>query len=85
LEKDLAVMLTQDDLDEEQREEKERLLKEKKNKKRMMKPMTMRTQKRDMKVLRILSHMNPDIGQQRMSWIRILTRTRRYRESLSSL
>ena len=67
-------MLTQEQCDEEegeQKEEQERLLKAKK---RMM--MMMMTQKRDMKVLRILSHMKPEGGQQRKIWTRILTRTR---------
>ena len=57
---------------EEQKDEQERLLKAKK--KRMM---MMMTQKRDMKVLRILSHVKPEGGQRRKIWTRILTRTRR--------
>jgi len=48
---------------------KERLLKAKK--KRMM------SQKRDMKVPRILSHLKQEGGQRRKIWTRILTRTRR--------
>ena len=67
-------MLTQEQCDEEegeQKEEQERLLKAKK--KRMM---MMMTQKRDMKVLRILSHVKPG-GQRRKIWTRILTRMRR--------
>jgi hypothetical protein len=51
----------------EKREEKKRLMKEKR------KRMTMMTQKRDMKVLRILSHVNRDGGQRRTSWTEILT------------
>jgi hypothetical protein len=51
----------------EKREEKKRLMKEKR------KRMTMMTQKRDMKVLRILSHVNQDRGQRRTSWTEILT------------
>jgi hypothetical protein len=51
---------------------KERLLKAKK--KRLM---MMMTQKRDMKVPRILSHMKPEGGQRTKIWTRILTRTRR--------
>jgi hypothetical protein len=39
----------------------------------MMKTATMRMKKRDMKVLRILSHVNLDGGQWRRSWTRILT------------
>jgi hypothetical protein len=68
------MMLTQGESNEEQgekREDKERRMKTK----RMM--MMMMTQKRDMKVLRILSHENLDGGQRRTSWTRILTRTRR--------
>jgi len=45
----------------EQREEQERLLKATK-KMVMMKTMMTRMKKRDMKVSRILSHMNPDGG-----------------------
>ena len=55
----------------EQKEEQERLLKAKK---RMM---MMMTQKRDMKVPRILSHVKPEGGQRGKIWTRILTRTRR--------
>ena len=51
--------------------EQERLLKAKKRRMMMM------TQKRDMKVLRILSHVKPEGGQRRKIWTRILTRTRR--------
>ena len=68
-------MLTQEQCDEEegeQKEEQERLLKARK--KRMMMIMT---QKRDMKVPRILSHVKSDGRQWRRSWIRILTQTRR--------
>jgi hypothetical protein len=39
--------------------------------------MTTRMKKRDMKVPRILSHVKPDGGEQRKSWTRILTQTRR--------
>ena len=53
----------------EQKEEHERLLKAKK--KRMM-----MTQRRDMKVLRILSHVKLEGGQRRKIWTRILTRPR---------
>jgi hypothetical protein len=56
----------------EKREDK-RLMKEK----RKMMMMMMMTYKRDMKVLRILSHVNRDGGQQRMSWTKILTRKMR--------
>ena len=61
-------MLTQEEYDEEEGPE-ERLLKVKK--KRMM------SQKRDMKVSRILSHLKQEGGQRRKIWTRILTRTRR--------
>jgi hypothetical protein len=57
----------------EKREDK-RLMKEKR---KMMMMMMMMTYKRDMKVLRILSHVNRDGGQQRMSWTKILTRKMR--------
>ena len=64
-------MLTQEQCDEE-KGPKERLLKAKKKR-----TMTMMTQKRDMKVLRILSHVKPEGGQRRKIGTRILTRMRR--------
>jgi hypothetical protein len=74
------MMLTQGESDEEQgekREEKERLMKAKKERLLKAKRRMMMMTQRDMKVLRILSHVNPDGGQRRMSWTRILTRKRR--------
>ena len=56
----------------EQKEEQERLLKAKK--KRVM---MMMTQKRDMQVPRILSHVKLEGGKRRKIWTMILTRTRR--------
>ena len=71
-------MLTQEELCEEegdQREEKEeeRLMKAKK---RMMMRVMLRTQKGDIQVL-ISLQLNPDEGQWRTNWTRILTRTTR--------
>jgi hypothetical protein len=44
---------------------------------KMMMMMTMTMTQRDMKVLRILSHVNPNGGQRRTSWTRILSHKRR--------
>ena len=78
LQKDLEVMLTQEELCEEegdQREEKEeeRLMKAKK---RMMMRVMPRTRKGDIQVL-ISLQLNLDEGQRRTNWTRILTRTTR--------
>ena len=74
LEKDLEVMLTQEQCDEEEGGAEGRAGEAAEAKKKWM--MMMMTQKRDMKVPRILSYVKPEGGQQRKIWTWILTRTR---------
>jgi hypothetical protein len=64
----------------EQREEQESLLEATKKMMMVMKTRMTRMKKTAIKVLRILSHVNLNGGQRRMSWTRTLTRNRRYRD-----
>jgi hypothetical protein len=64
----------------EQREEQESLLEATKKMMMVMKTRMTRMKKTAIKVLRILSHVNSNGGQRRMSWTRTLTQNRRYRD-----